>query len=165
MDVELPGRQPPQCQAGGQVGHPDLRGHQDEGLRRADLLPIAKLGEGETLVQYVETSAINYRRYGRVGGAQLLHLRRTCRWRTPSVRRSNTLRPEKRICWHLPRGSFTDIKKIRKNTRIFEYDLARAKVSQVLSAAAWSTAPRLSPRFSLFQGAGSGRVRAGHGHL
>ena len=96
--------------------------------------PIAanpKLGEGDTLVQYVETSAINYRRYGRVAALNCF----TCAALPvdDAIRTSvDFFKAGKALCWHLPRGSFADIKKIRKNTRIFEYSLAAAKISQIL---------------------------------
>ena len=90
----------------------------------------AKLGEGDTLVQYVETSAINYRRYGRVAALNCF----TCAYLpvAEAIRSSiDYFKAGKALCWHLPRGSFAEIKKIRKNTRIFEYNLAAAKISQV----------------------------------
>jgi spermidine synthase len=95
--------------------------------------PIAvssKLGEGDTLVQYVETSAINYRRYGRVAALNCF----TCAYLPvdDAIRSSiDYFKAGKALCWHLPRGSFADIKKIKKNTRIFEYNRAGAKMSEI----------------------------------
>jgi hypothetical protein len=79
----------------------------------------AKLGDGETLVQYVETSAINYRRYGRRAALNCF----TCAHLPveDAIRSSLAyFAADKALCWHLPRGSFSDIRRIRKNTRIFE---------------------------------------------
>ena len=64
------------------------------------------LGDGDTLVQYIETSAINYRRFGDKACGQLFHLRP----RFPGTRRptspwisSASIRPS---AWNLPRGAF-----------------------------------------------------------
>ena len=122
------------------------------------------LGDGDTLVQYVETSAINYRRYGRVAALNCF----TCAYLPveDAIRSSlDFFKTGKALCWHLPRGSFTDIKKIRKNTRIFEYDLAGAKISQVFQPRLIESAEAFARDFPFFQGKRDGRVRTGHGHL
>ena len=105
-----------------------------------------KLGEGATLVQYVETSAINYRRYGRVAALNCF----TC----ASLPVDDAIRSSldyfnsgKAHCWHLPRGSFADIKKIRKNTRIFEYDRKDNKASRALKPRLVDSAEVFSPSF------------------
>jgi spermidine synthase len=114
--------------------------------------PIAassKLGEGDTLVQYVETSAINYRRYGRVAALNCF----TCA-SLPVEEAIKTsidyFKAGKALCWHLPRGSFADIKKIRKNTRIFEYNLAAAKISQVFQPRLIESAEAFAADFPFF---------------
>jgi len=89
-----------------------------------------KLRDGSTLVQYVETSAINYRRYGRMAALNCF----TCAALPveDAIRTSvDFFKSGKARCWHLPRGSFADIKKIRKNTRIFEYDRVGNRTSPV----------------------------------
>ncbi|MBN2345453.1 MAG: polyamine aminopropyltransferase [Candidatus Aminicenantes bacterium] len=78
-----------------------------------------RLGEGETLVQYVETSAISYRRYGRMAALNCF----TCAAlpMEAAIRFSLAyFKAPRAFCWYLPRGSFADIKTIRKHTKIFE---------------------------------------------
>ena len=78
-----------------------------------------RFGEGDTLVQYIETSAINYRQYGRMAAVNCF----TCAALPVDQAVKTSLDffgARKAVCWHLPRGSFSDIKTIRKSTRIFE---------------------------------------------
>jgi hypothetical protein len=113
-----------------------------------------KLDDGDTLVQYVETSAINYRRYGRVAALNCF----TCASLpvADAIRTSvDYFKAEKAFCWHLPRGSFADIKKIRKNTRIFEYHLATAKISQVFQPKLIESVEAFAKNFTFFQEKGS----------
>ncbi len=108
-----------------------------------------KLEDGETLVQYVETSAISYRRYGRAGALNCF----TCAALPveDAIRSSlEYFKTGKAYCWHLPRGSFTDVKKIKKNTRIFEYDLARGGISRVFQPKLIDSAEAFSSGFSFF---------------
>jgi spermidine synthase len=77
------------------------------------------LGDGDTLVQYIETSAINYRRYGNLACANCF----TCAALPvdEAVRFSlGYFGAPSAVCWHLPRGSFADIRKVRANTGIYE---------------------------------------------
>lgn len=87
------------------------------------ILSSPALGEGETLVQYIETSAINYRRFGNVAAANCF----TCA-RLPvdeAVRFTlESFGTSEAVCWHLPRGSFSDAKAIRRATRIYKASLA-----------------------------------------
>jgi spermidine synthase len=110
----------------------------------------AKLGEGDTLVQYVETSAINYRRYGRVAALNCF----TCASLPvdDAIRSSlDYFKSGKALCWHLPRGSFADIKKIRRNTRIFEYDRKGDKISRVFQPRLVGSAEAFAPDFPFFR--------------
>jgi spermidine synthase len=110
----------------------------------------AKLGDGDTLVQYVETSAINYRRYGRVAALNCF----TCAYLPveDAIRSSiEYFKSDSAFCWHLPRGSFADLKKIRKNTRIFEYRRAGAKMSQVFQPRLVESAEIFAPDFPFFR--------------
>jgi spermidine synthase len=113
-----------------------------------------KLGEGETLVQYVETSAINYRRYGRVAALNCF----TCAYlpADDAIRSSlDFFKSGKARCWHLPRGSFADIKKIRRNTRIFEFERKRGKVSRVFQPRLVSSADVFAAGFPFFKERGA----------
>jgi hypothetical protein len=112
------------------------------------------LADGDTLVQYVETSAINYRRFGRVAALNCF----TCAYLPveDAIRSSlEYFKTGKALCWHLPRGSFTDIKKIRKNTRIFEYDLGQAGISQVFQPKLVESAEAFATGFPFFREKGS----------
>jgi spermidine synthase len=113
-----------------------------------------KLGEGATLVQYVETSAINYRRYGRVAALNCF----TCAYLPveDAIRSSlDYFKSGKALCWHLPRGSFSDIKKIRKNTRIFEYDRKGNKASAALLPRLVDNAEAFASGFPFFKDRGA----------
>jgi spermidine synthase len=114
----------------------------------------AKLDDGDTLVQYVETSAINYRRYGRVAALNCF----TCAYLpvADAIRSSiDYFKAGKALCWHLPRGSFAEIKKIRKNTRIFEYNLAETKIFQVFQPRLIESAEVFAPEFPFFRDKGA----------
>ena len=116
----------------------------------APIVANPKLGEGETLVQYVETSAINYRRYGRVAALNCF----TCAYLPveDAIRSSiDFFKSGKALCWHLPRGSFSDIKKIRKNTRIFEYNRTGGKISPVFQPRLVESVEAFSPGFPFFK--------------
>jgi len=91
-----------------------------------------KFGEGETLVQYIETSAINYRRYGKTACANCF----TCAALPVDDAVGFSLAEfgaRGAVCWHLPRGSFTDVKHIRRNTKIFKAGLTPSKIMAVKS--------------------------------
>ena len=113
-----------------------------------------KLDEGDTLVQYVETSAISYRRYGRAG---VLNCFTCAALPVEDAIRSSLeyFKAGKAMCWHLPRGSFSDIKKIRKNTRIFEYGLGKAETSQVFQPKLIESAEAFGRDFGFFKEKGS----------
>ncbi|MCX6554939.1 MAG: polyamine aminopropyltransferase [Candidatus Aminicenantes bacterium] len=119
--------------------------------------PIAasdKLVDGETLVQYVETSAINYRRYGRMAALNCF----TCAALPveDAIRSSiEFFKSGQAICWHLPRGSFADIKKIRKNTKIFEYNPTTAKISKVFQPQLVESAEAFARDFPFFRKKGT----------
>jgi len=91
-----------------------------------------RFGEGDTLVQYIETSAINYRRYGKTGCANCF----TCASLPVEDAVGFSLTDfgaRGAVCWHLPRGSFADIKRIRRNTKIFKAGLSPSKSMAVKS--------------------------------
>ncbi len=91
-----------------------------------------RFGEGDTLVQYIETSAINYRRYGKTGCANCF----TCASLPVEDAVGFSLADfgaRGAVCWHLPRGSFADIKRIRWNTKIFKAGLSPSKSMAVKS--------------------------------
>jgi spermidine synthase len=118
MDIELPGRK-----------RPTLR--QVEKWSRETCKAIRMLaygepmvshpefGDGDTLVQYIETSAINYRRFGDKACANVF----TCAALPADDAVAFSLDffgAASAVCWHLPRGSFTDVKSVRRNTRIYK---------------------------------------------
>jgi len=77
------------------------------------------MGDGDTLVQYIETSAINYRRYGKVAAANCFTCARLPREKAAAFT-TGYFGVDKAVCWHLPRGVFADIKNVRRETRIYE---------------------------------------------
>ncbi|MBM3310581.1 MAG: polyamine aminopropyltransferase [Candidatus Aminicenantes bacterium] len=118
MDLRLPARRRPKvrqvakwsrelCQAIGMkaYGEPMLSG--------------PDLGEDGTLVQYIETSAINYRRLGDIAAANCF----TCAHLPVDGAVGFTagfFGAESALCWHLPRGAFGDLKSLRREARIYE---------------------------------------------
>jgi spermidine synthase len=79
-------------------------------------------GDGDTLVQYIETSAINYRQYGSTGSANCF----TCA-ELPAyeaVKYSiDYFGAASGTCWHIPRGSFSDLREIRQESMIYRAEL------------------------------------------
>ena len=78
-----------------------------------------KMGDGASLVQYIETSAINFRRFGDIAAANCF----TCAHLPVEAAVGFTagfFGAGRAVCWHLPRGAFADIKTIRRDTRIYE---------------------------------------------
>jgi spermidine synthase len=98
-------------------------------------LPIVsnrKMEDGETLVQYIETSAINYRRYGNIICANCF----TCDYLPVDDATKFSIdyfKSQYALCWHLPRGSFTDVKEIRENTKIYRAILSNSKKVDIIS--------------------------------
>jgi spermidine synthase len=90
--------------------------------------------DGDTFVQYIETSAISYRRYGRTACANCFTCDRLPAGRVIdfSIKYYNA---KSAICWNLPRGSFSSLKDIRKNTRIFKVSKAALKNKSEAKAA------------------------------
>jgi spermidine synthase len=91
-----------------------------------------EMKDGETLVQYIETSAINYRRYRNIICANCF----TCDYLPVNDATQFSMdyfRSRSALCWHLPRGSFTDIKEIRENTKIYRATLSSSKKTAIAS--------------------------------
>lgn len=79
----------------------------------------SKIALNTSFVQYIETSAINYRQYGNIGCANVF----TCAKLPVNSAIDYSMKffeIKDGICWHLPRGSFGEIKKIQRETKIFE---------------------------------------------
>jgi spermidine synthase len=90
------------------------------------IVSSGKLGEGDTLIQYIETSAINYRQYGSSGLANCF----TCAALPVDEAVSYSLGYYNSLsgtCWHIPRGSFSDIRRIRNNSLIYRAELTPDK--------------------------------------
>jgi spermidine synthase len=86
-----------------------------------------ELGDGETLVQYIETSAINYRRFGDKACANIF----TCAALPVDEAVDFSLDyfgAGSAVCWHLPRGSFAEIKDVRKATKIYKAALKKTEL-------------------------------------
>jgi len=96
------------------------------------LVSNRRMEDGDTLVQYIETSAINYRRYGNILCANCF----TCDYLpvNDAIKFSmDYFRSQSALCWHLPRGSFADIREIRENTKIYRATLSNLKKIDIIS--------------------------------
>ncbi len=112
--------------------------------------PIAnegRFGEGNTLIQYIETSAINYRQYGSTGCANCF----TCAALPVDEAVSYSLGyygASSGTCLHIPRGSFSDIRQIRNNSLIYRAELTQDK--KKLKQTAEYFKPRLTDHAKIF---------------
>jgi len=118
----------------------------------APMVSAPGFGEGDTLVQYIETSAINYRRYGKTACANCF----TCAALPVDDAVGFSLADfgaRGAVCWHLPRGSFADVKHIRRNTKIFKAGLSPSKgmaiKSKIYRPRLMGSADVFSPDFRL----------------
>jgi len=153
MDIDLPGRSNPNAEKVAKWASRTCEAIKMKAFGEP-VFASPKLGEGETLVQYVETSAINYRRYGRKAALNCF----TCAYLPvdDAIRSSlGFFRSGKAVCWHLPRGSFADIRKIRKNTRIFECGRAGNRVSNVFQPRLADSAEVFTAGFPFFKERGA----------
>lgn len=84
---------------------------------------------GASFVQYIETSAINYRQNNETGCANVF----TCA-ELPTLEAikfsMDFFRVKNAVCWHIPRGSFGKTKEIQKDTKIFN---AKTGIGQQLN--------------------------------
>ncbi|MDD8025308.1 MAG: polyamine aminopropyltransferase [Acidobacteriota bacterium] len=84
------------------------------------------LDDGDTLVQYIETSAISYRRYGDNACLNCF----TCD-RLPARRvvdfSSKYFRAGAAVCWHIPRGSFSGLKDVQKQSLLYKVSKSSLK--------------------------------------
>ncbi|MEW6407461.1 MAG: polyamine aminopropyltransferase [Patescibacteria group bacterium] len=83
------------------------------------MLSNSEMKMNTSFVQYIETSAINYRQCGKIGCANIF----TCAElpTNEAIKFSmDFLKIKNSVCWYLPRGSFGNIKKLYKETRIFD---------------------------------------------
>ncbi len=90
----------------------------------------SNFGPGETLVQYIETSAINYRQYGSTGSANCF----TCASlpvEDASAYSLSYFGADSAVCWHIPRGSFSDLRQIRKCCYIYQEELLGKKLKDI----------------------------------
>ena len=75
--------------------------------------------DGTSFVQYIETSAINYRHLEKIGAANIF----TCA-ELPVAEAINYsmrfFRSNKGNFWHLPRGSFGKILEVKRETKIYQ---------------------------------------------
>ena len=118
VDLDLPGRKRPTYNQVGRWSRETCKAIRMKAFGEP-IVSNPTLGDGDTLVQYIETSAVNFRRYGSTACANCF----TCAALPvdEAVRFSlDYFQAESAVCWHLPRGSFGDIREIRKNTRIYK---------------------------------------------
>ena len=106
------------------------------------------MGDGDTLVQYIETSAINFRRYGSAAAANCF----TCARLPRDNAAAFTLEyfgVDKATAWNLPRGDFADVKKVRRDTLIYEASRSGAPSGDILRPRLAEAAEVFSPSFKL----------------
>lgn len=86
-----------------------------------------KLKEGTSFVQYIETSAINYRQLKNTGAANVF----TCAVLPEFEAMQYSMKflgSKKGTFWHLPRGSFGSLAEIKKETKIFDGEIISGKL-------------------------------------
>jgi hypothetical protein len=114
------------------------------------------LDEGDTLVQYIETSAISYRRFGATACANVF----TCASLPVDEAVDFSLDffgAGSAVCWHIPRGSFAGLKDIRRASRIYKTQLKTSEahridvISQIYRPKLVESAAAFAPGFRLPQ--------------
>jgi hypothetical protein len=144
MDLALPARSP--ASAGAKWSR-DLCKAIDMKAFGEPAVSRPAFGEGDTLVQYIETSAINYRRHGNTACANCF----TCASPVDEATDFSLdfFDAPSAVCFHLPRGSFADVKTVRKNTRIYKAALKKSadKGIEILSQV---HRPRLADSLEVF---------------
>lgn len=83
------------------------------------MLSDLKMKMNTSFVQYIETSAINYRQCEKIGCANIF----TCAElpTNKAIKFSmDFLKVKNSTCWYLPRGSFKNIKELYKETKVFD---------------------------------------------
>ena len=115
-----------------------------------DMIPFGEpmvsnrgMGDGATLVQYIETSAINYRRFGNTAAANCFTCARLPRDAAAAFTTAY-FGVDKAVCWHLPRGVFSDVKKVRRDTLIYETSPSGGPAGEV-------SRPRLAEAAEIFK--------------
>ena len=106
------------------------------------------MGDGDTLVQYIETSAINYRRFGSVAAVNCFTCARLPREEAAAFT-IDYFGVEQAVCWDLPRGMFADVKKARSETRIYKAGTAAASAPIILRPRLATEAEVFKPSFKL----------------
>ncbi|MBN1224658.1 MAG: polyamine aminopropyltransferase [Candidatus Aminicenantes bacterium] len=118
------------------------------------LISRPEFGEGDTLVQYIETSAISYRRFGGIASSNIF----TCATLPAEEAVDFSLGyfgAESAVCWSLPRGSFAGVEQIRKQCKIYKAALKKSGdpgtdiVSKIHRPRLISSATAFSPDFKL----------------
>ena len=106
------------------------------------------LGDIDTLVQYIETSAINYRRFGNVGAANCFTCARLPRDKAAAFT-LDFFGVDKAAAWNLPRGAFSEIKKVRHDTMIYEASRSGAPAGDVFRPRLAEASEVFKPSFKL----------------
>ena len=155
MDIDLPGRKRPSgkqiekwsretCKAIRMVAY------------GSPVVSNPAMEEGDTLVQYIETSAINYRRFGATACANVF----TCASLPVDEAVDFSLDffgAGAAVCWHIPRGSFAGLKDIRRASKIYKAQVKTTEahgieiVSQIHRPKLIDSAAAFAPGFKLPQ--------------
>lgn len=94
------------------------------------MLSGKNISQGASFVQYIETSAINYRQFKKIGAANIF----TCASlpTTKAIEFSmNFFGVKNSVCWYLPRGSFDAIDEIHKETKVFDCKIEKNKTLRI----------------------------------
>jgi spermidine synthase len=125
LDIELPGRRHPSAKEVGKWSRDASKAIRMVAFGEP-LVSNTAMGDGDTLVQYIETSAINYRRFDDKACANIF----TCAALPADKAVDFSLDyfgAAAAVCWHLPRGSFADVRTIRKSTKIYRAALKKTE--------------------------------------
>jgi len=155
MDIDLPGRKRPKGKQVAKWSRETCKAIRMVAYG-SPVVSSPALDEGDTLVQYIETSAISYRRFGATACANVF----TCASLPVDEAVDFSLDffgAGSAVCWHIPRGSFAGLKDIRRASRIYKTQLKTSEahridvISQIYRPKLVESAAAFAPGFRLPQ--------------
>ncbi|MCC7296339.1 MAG: polyamine aminopropyltransferase [Acidobacteria bacterium] len=104
--------------------------------------------DDDTLVQYIETSAINFRRFGNTASANCFTCARLPRDEAAAFT-TGFFGADAAVCWSLPRGVFADIRKVRRDSLIYRSGASGGPAGEIRRPRPAEAAEIFKPSFRL----------------